>query len=153
MCPFRGSISSLPLRNSNSICSFCCSISSFPLCNCNSILYVWTFCRSNSSCGGRRSLQGSGMNIESEKHIQVTLPDNQVRVFKIWIFRSIFRIVARQSGQALQHGKFRFIFRIVARQSGQALQHGTLRYIFRIVARQSVRAGSSTWKHSAKYLE
>ena len=27
---------------------------------------------------GRRSLQGSGMNIESDKHVQVTLPDNQV---------------------------------------------------------------------------
>ena len=30
------------------------------------------------SCAGRRSLQGSGMNIESDKHVQVTLPDHQV---------------------------------------------------------------------------
>ena len=35
--------------------------------------------RSNSS-SGRRSLQGSGMNIESDKHVQVTLPDNQFRL-------------------------------------------------------------------------
>ena len=33
--------------------------------------------RSNST-SGRRSLQGSGMNIESDKHVQVTLPDHQV---------------------------------------------------------------------------
>merc|ERR1719336_1043083 len=33
--------------------------------------------RSNSA-SGRRSLQGSGMNIESDKHVQVTLPDHQV---------------------------------------------------------------------------
>merc|ERR1719500_699989 len=33
--------------------------------------------RSNSG-SGRRSLQGSGMNIESDKHVQVTLPDHQV---------------------------------------------------------------------------
>ena len=33
--------------------------------------------RSNSA-SGRRSLQGSGMNIDSDKHVQVTLPDNQV---------------------------------------------------------------------------
>ena len=31
------------------------------------------------SCAGRRSLQGSGMNIESDKHVQVTLPDHQVK--------------------------------------------------------------------------
>ena len=29
---------------------------------------------------GRRSLQGSGMNIESDKHVQVTLPDHQVSI-------------------------------------------------------------------------
>jgi len=33
--------------------------------------------RSNSG-SGRRSLQGSGMNIDSDKHVQVTLPDNQL---------------------------------------------------------------------------
>eukprot|EP00090_Calanus_glacialis_P043179 TRINITY_DN7639_c0_g1_i2.p1 TRINITY_DN7639_c0_g1~~TRINITY_DN7639_c0_g1_i2.p1 ORF type:complete len:2132 (+),score=281.42 TRINITY_DN7639_c0_g1_i2:95-6490(+) len=33
--------------------------------------------RSNSA-SGRRSLQGSGMNIESDKHVQVTLPDHQL---------------------------------------------------------------------------
>ena len=31
-----------------------------------------------NSVSGRRSLQGSGMNIESDKHVQLTLPDHQL---------------------------------------------------------------------------
>ena len=31
-----------------------------------------------NSASGRRSLQGSGMNIESDKHVQLTLPDHQL---------------------------------------------------------------------------
>ena len=35
---------------------------------------------------GRRSLQGSGMNIESDKHVQVTLPDHQVQQLLFYQF-------------------------------------------------------------------
>ena len=48
--------------------------------------YFWNDITIIFTITGRRSLQGSGMNIESDKHVQVTLPDHQVQQLLFYQF-------------------------------------------------------------------